>query len=79
MAPETPLGPWWNTRIAGGLVGFGGAGNGFATSGTISSASDSWEHPLRTRILNLLERKPGLPYRELQRDLNAANGTQDTI
>ncbi|MBA40652.1 MAG: winged helix-turn-helix transcriptional regulator [Candidatus Thalassarchaeaceae archaeon] len=61
--------------IAGGLVGFGGAGNGFATSGTISSASDSWEHPLRTRILNLLDRKPGLPYRELQRELNAANGT----
>ena len=60
--------------IAGGLVGFGSV-SAFATSGTISSTSDAWEHPLRIRILNLLERKPGLPYRELQRELNAANGT----
>ncbi len=33
------------------------------------------EHPLRVKILETLTQKPGLCYRELQKELNAANGT----
>ncbi|RAH15190.1 MAG: hypothetical protein CMB56_003485 [Methanobacteriota archaeon] len=33
------------------------------------------EHPLRNKILEILSEKPGLCYRELQKELNAANGT----
>ena len=33
------------------------------------------EHPLRVKILEKLTQKPGLCYRELQKELNAANGT----
>ena len=44
--------------------------------GTISSPSEHpWEHPVRARILTTLEKSPGLHYRELQRRMNAANGT----
>tara|TARA_B100000959_G_C14989121_1_gene626961 strand:- start:1008 stop:1652 length:645 start_codon:yes stop_codon:yes gene_type:complete len=44
--------------------------------GTLSSPhSNSWEHPLRGRILTTLERSPGIHFRELQRQLEAANGT----
>ena len=44
--------------------------------GTISSPSEHpWEHPVRAKILTTLEKSPGLHYRELQRRMNAANGT----
>ena len=44
--------------------------------GTLAAPSDhSWEHPLRGRILRTLERSPGIHFRELQRQLDAANGT----
>jgi len=46
------------------------------TSGTISAPNrKSWDHPLRSRILKTLERFPGTHFRELQRQLEAANGT----
>ncbi|MCH2428418.1 MAG: winged helix-turn-helix transcriptional regulator [Candidatus Thalassarchaeum sp.] len=46
------------------------------TKGTLSSPHDhSWEHPMRGRILRTLERSPGIHFRELQRQLNAPNGT----
>ncbi len=35
----------------------------------------SFEHPLRVKILETLTQKPGLCYRELQKELSAANGT----
>ncbi|MDP7001970.1 MAG: winged helix-turn-helix transcriptional regulator [Candidatus Thalassarchaeaceae archaeon] len=44
--------------------------------GTLSSPhGNSWENPLRSRILTTLERSPGIHFRELQRQLEAANGT----
>ena len=44
--------------------------------GTISSPSEyPWEHPVRAKILTTLEKSPGLHFRELQRRMNAANGT----
>jgi predicted transcriptional regulator len=44
--------------------------------GTISSPSEHpWEHPVRAKILTTLEKSPGLHFRELQRRMNAANGT----
>ncbi|MEE2624999.1 MAG: helix-turn-helix domain-containing protein [Candidatus Thermoplasmatota archaeon] len=44
--------------------------------GTLSAPHEhSWEHPLRSRILRTLERSPGIHFRELQRQLEAANGT----
>ena len=47
-----------------------------AAQGTLAAPRDhAWEHPLRKRILNTLERSPGIHYRELQRQLDAANGT----
>ena len=61
--------------VASGIAGLSSNFTGFGASAAISSPSDHWEHPLRKRVLSLLERKPGLPYRELQRELNAANGT----
>jgi predicted transcriptional regulator len=48
----------------------------WGTSGVISTKVENpWEHPLRRRIIQVLERQPGLAYRELQRELGAANGT----
>ncbi|MDP6899683.1 MAG: winged helix-turn-helix transcriptional regulator [Candidatus Thalassarchaeaceae archaeon] len=48
----------------------------WSTSGVISTKVENpWEHPLRRRIIQVLERQPGLAYRELQRELGAANGT----
>jgi len=44
--------------------------------GTISSPGEHpWEHPVRAKILTTLEKSPGLHFRELQRRMNAANGT----
>tara|TARA_A100001037_G_scaffold287835_1_gene297795 strand:+ start:787 stop:1434 length:648 start_codon:yes stop_codon:yes gene_type:complete len=70
--------------IAAGVAGLAGIGslavaampwNWFA-SGTISSPRrNAWEHPLRSRILNTLESNPGICYRQLQRQLEVANGT----
>jgi predicted transcriptional regulator len=46
------------------------------TRGTLSAPREhSWEHPLRGSILRTLERSPGIHFRELQRQLEAANGT----
>ena len=48
----------------------------WSASGVISTqTSNPWEHPLRQRILQVLDAQPGLAYRELQRELGAANGT----
>jgi len=48
----------------------------WSASGVISTQVENpWEHPLRKRILQVLESQPGLAYRELQRELGAANGT----
>ena len=73
--------PWASdalTAIAAGAVGIASF-LPFApalTRGTLSSPNDhSWEHPLRGRILRTLERSPGIHFREMQRQLNAANGT----
>tara|TARA_B100001113_G_C21105512_1_gene620701 strand:- start:316 stop:1017 length:702 start_codon:yes stop_codon:yes gene_type:complete len=45
-------------------------------SGIVSHGkNNNLEHPLRTKILQTLSENPGLCYRELQKELNAANGT----
>ena len=73
--------PWLAAGVAavtGGLLGIGSAAMpwNWSAAGVISTGADNqWEHPLRRRILQVLERKPGLAYRELQRELAAANGT----
>ncbi len=64
--------------IAGGVMGLGGLLPMLVpvSEGTLAAPHDhSWEHPLRRRILSTLERSPGIHYRELQRQLDAANGT----
>ena len=72
--------PW----IAGSLTAMAAGATGIAAllplvpfaPGTLSSPREhSWEHPLRGRILRTLERSPGIHFRELQRQLDAANGT----
>ncbi len=76
--------PWLTAGLAAVTGGFLGAGNAilgsmpwnWGAAGVISTnAEHHWEHPLRKRILQVLEQKPGLAYRELQRELGAANGT----
>jgi len=73
--------PWLVGGLIGLATGFGGVAGGWlggiggAASGAISTPYEGHEHPLRRRIIKTLERKPGLPYRVLQRELNAANGT----
>jgi DNA-binding MarR family transcriptional regulator len=73
--------PWFSdaiTALAAGSLGIS-AMLPFAPAlsrGTLSpSHGHSWEHPLRSRILRTLERSPGIHFRELQRQLEAANGT----
>ncbi|MAK95742.1 MAG: winged helix-turn-helix transcriptional regulator [Candidatus Thermoplasmatota archaeon] len=64
--------------IAGGVIGLGGLFPALVpvSEGTLAAPRDhSWEHPLRRSILSTLERSPGIHYRELQRQLDAANGT----
>ena len=64
--------------IAGGVMGLGGLLPMLVpvSEGTLAAPRDhSWEHPLRRSILSTLERSPGIHYRELQRQLDAANGT----
>ena len=69
-----------------GLIVIGGGMTGLASlvpmlappfaEGAISSPKFSpWEHPLRSRIITTLDRSPGIHCRELQRRLDAANGT----
>ena len=73
--------PWYVDSIgalAGAALGLGG---GFqllfpAAQGTmIAHKETGWEHPLRLRIVETLEKSPGIHFRELQRSLSAANGT----
>ena len=73
--------PWYLDSIgaiAGATLGIGG---GFqllfpVTQGTmIAHRETNWEHPLRLRIVDALEKSPGIHFRELQRRLDAANGT----
>ena len=73
--------PWFVdglAALAGGALGLGALFPFIApaSQGTLAAPRDhAWEHPLRKRILNTLERSPGIHYRELQRQLDAANGT----
>ncbi|HIM13967.1 MAG TPA: winged helix-turn-helix transcriptional regulator [Candidatus Poseidoniales archaeon] len=73
--------PWFVdglAALAGGALGLGGFLPFIAPAaqGTlVAPRSHSWEHPLRKRILNTLERSPGIHFRELQRQLDTANGT----
>ncbi len=47
-----------------------------AVQGSISAPHhEEHVHPLRTKILSTLVKSPGIHFRELQRQLNAANGT----
>tara|TARA_B100000902_G_scaffold101907_1_gene104238 strand:+ start:16228 stop:16881 length:654 start_codon:yes stop_codon:yes gene_type:complete len=43
--------------------------------GTLSAPREEWKHPLRMNIMSTLDRSPGIHFRELQRRLDAANGT----
>ncbi len=43
--------------------------------GTLSAPREEWKNPLRMRIMSTLDRSPGIHFRELQRRLDAANGT----
>ena len=64
--------------VGGGVIGLGGLIPMLVpvSEGTLAAPHDhSWEHPLRRNILSTLERSPGIHYRELQRQLDAANGT----
>ena len=64
--------------ITGGVIGLGGILPILVpvSEGTLAAPRDhSWEHPLRRSILSTLERSPGIHYSELQRQLDAANGT----
>ena len=72
--------PW----IADSLTAMAAGATGFAAllpfvpfaRGSLSAPRDhSWDHPLRASILRTLERSPGIHFRELQRQLDAANGT----
>ncbi len=69
-----------------GLLALGGASIGITAllpallppvaEGAISSPNEHpWEHPVRAKILSTLDRSPGLHFRELQRRMEAANGT----
>lgn len=70
--------PWLMAGVAAMGAGIGAVMPwNWGAAGVISSQAEGnpWEHPLRRRILQVLESKPGLAYRELQRELGAANGT----
>ena len=81
MGPATPLACNWLAGAAGGIASIASGVAAAATSvgalamGSISTKNRSTEHPLRRRILNTLEKHPGLCYRELQSTLATANGT----
>ena len=69
--------PWLMAGVAAVGASLGAAMPwNWAASGVISTNENNpWEHPLRQRILQVLDAQPGLAYRELQRELGAANGT----
>ena len=71
--------PWLAAGIAGATGGILGIGSSLSslmfTRGGVKSRTAEFEHPLRKRIMNTLEKNPGLCYRELQSKLSAANGT----
>ena len=73
--------PWISETFAilvGSSLGLGAIANPLTpfTSATISSPIENqWEHPLRGQILRTLQKSPGIHFRELQRQLSAANGT----
>jgi len=68
--------PWLAAGLAGIVGGFSGVTGVFTSNNTISTrVSDGDEHPLRVSIIAKLEEQPGLCYRELQRALEAANGS----
>ena len=74
--------PWLSEIMAAlvaGSTGFASVLPWFSpplTRGAIcSSNNDHWEHPLRSKIVRTLERFPGIHFRELQRQLDTANGT----
>ena len=69
-----------------GVMALGGAALGITglipallppvAEGIISSPNKHpWEHPVRAEILSTLDKSPGIHFRELQRRMNAANGT----
>jgi len=67
------------TVILGGAVGIGSI-IPFLTPPTMQGAISSHQHenyihPLRSKILKTLVKSPGIHFRELQRQLDAANGT----
>lgn len=70
--------PWLAAGLAGLMGGVGGIASqlvgAFSSSGTISTRVGE-EHPVRVSILETLDSQPGLCYRELQRTLQAANGS----
>lgn len=69
--------PWLFAGLAGAVSGIAGmftGMNGLAHGGARTELIAN-EHPLRRRILRTLEHNPGLCYRELQKELKAANGT----
>ena len=53
--------PWFSQPLARGAICTANNGN--------------WEHPLRSEIVSTLESFPGIHFRELQRQLDTANGT----
>ena len=66
------------TAIVGGTLGFGSILPFIAPpmiQGTIIAPRESYEHPLRSRIISTLVKSAGIQFRELQRQLDAANGT----
>ena len=72
--------PWLTaglTGLVGGAVGLANAAMPWTwgVRGTLSTQVLAYEHPMRRRIILTLEDSPGLCYRELQKALNAANGT----
>ncbi len=73
--------PWITETLAvlaGSSLGLGAITNSLTpfSSATISSPIENqWEHPLRGQILRTLQKSPGIHFRELQRQLSAANGT----
>lgn len=73
--------PWLAAGLAGVVGGVSGVAGSlvgiFGSSGIISSnPSDAVDnHPLRNAVIETLVDHPGLCYRELQRSLNAANGS----
>lgn len=53
--------PWFSQPLARGAI--------------CTANNGSWEHPLRSEIVSTLESFPGIHFRELQRQLDTANGT----